>query len=108
MSEFEIDFEWPVATKYDFRPQTPEEVSAWRVRPQSLREMSESEWPLYLGHIVPSGKAKDHRPTAEKMRLSKIKALVEYKKSPFHLVALKVARALGTIIPGGELVINVV
>jgi hypothetical protein len=105
MSEFEIDFEWPVAAKYDFRPPTTEEVSAWRVRPQSLRKMPDSEWPLYLGHIVPSGKAKDHRPPEEKMRLA-VKALVEYKGPPFQLVALKVVRALGTIIPDGDRLLN--
>jgi hypothetical protein len=98
MSEFEIDFEWPVA-KCEFRPATAEEISDFRARySYHLRGISEAEWPLYLGRIVRTAKAKDHRPKKEAMERA-VTVLVECKQTPFHEVALKVARALGTLQP---------
>jgi hypothetical protein len=98
MSEFKIDFEWPVAAKYDFRPATAEEISAWRARPQSLREMSEAEWPLCLGRIVPGGKVTVHRPKIDELQ-DAVRLLVGYENLPFHKLVLKATRVLGTIVP---------
>jgi hypothetical protein len=107
MSEFEIDFEWPVA-KCAFRPATAEEVAEYRnwlltsspgtvaVFPD-LRGIAEADWPLYLGHIIPLGVAKNRRPKPEAMEFA-VRALVECEKTPFHEVALKVARAVGTTV----------
>jgi hypothetical protein len=99
MSEFEIDFKGPVASDYEFRPPTREH--GWRARPQALPEMPEHEWRLYLGHIVPTGEAKDHRPKKEAMERA-VTVLVKCKQTPFQEVVLKVARALGTISPNGD------
>jgi hypothetical protein len=99
MSELEIDFEWPLAAKYELRPATAEEISQYRVHnSRELAQIPESEWPLYLGHIIPIGKLKDHRPKAEIMERA-VTVLVECKKTPIHKVALTVARAMGTIFP---------
>jgi hypothetical protein len=87
MSDFEIDFEWPLAAKYDFQPATAEE----------LREME--RWEIYaivLGHIVPSGQIRDHRPKPKAMEFA-VKALVECEKTPFETVVLKVTRAIGAL-----------
>jgi hypothetical protein len=102
MSDFEIDFEWPVAAKYEFRPASAEEireVEKWefydipRWRSQG---MPEAELPLVLGQIVPSGQIRNHRPKPEAMELA-VKALVECEKTPIHTVALKVTRAIGAL-----------
>jgi len=99
--DFEIDFEWPVA-KYEFQPATAKEVSKFGTEfgAKYLRALGisipEEQWPFYLGQIVRTGPATTHRPKAEKMQLA-VKALVEYKEAPFHLIALKVVRALGAL-----------
>src|SRR6516225_2121613 len=99
MSDFEIDFEWPVA-KYEFQPATAEEVTEYQVRQsRELSRIPEAEWPLYLGRIVSVSEGKNHRPKATTMELA-VKALVECKETPFHVVALKVARAVGTLWEG--------
>jgi len=68
MSDFEIDFEWPVAPKYEFRPASAEEIGEIRAnRPEALRGIPEAEWPNYYGRIVSVGEAKDRRPTADAM-----------------------------------------
>jgi hypothetical protein len=108
MSDFEIDFEWPRAEKYELRPATADEVSRFRSHHEDPREfMSDEElalipnipdadWPLYLGHIVPIGRATYRRPKREALELA-VKALVECKQTPFHKVALAVVRAVGTL-----------
>jgi hypothetical protein len=106
MSDFEIDFEWPVA-KYEFQPATAEEISSKYGDADYLRAhraiagISEADLPFHFGSIVRTSKATKHRPTAEKMRLA-VKALVEYKDAPFHLVALKVVRAIGALSRRGD------
>jgi len=100
MSEFEIDFEWPRAPKYELRLAGPEEISRWLTNNPPPRGVPEAEWPLHFAEIVPVGEAKDHRPRAEAMQLA-VKALVECKETPFHIVALKVVRALGPMFPLG-------
>jgi hypothetical protein len=99
MSDFEIDFEWPVAPKYEFRPAAADEIRDYQARhPNELSRIPEAEWPSYLGRLVPVGKARNHRPKAEMMKFA-VRALVECEKTPFHQVALKVARAIGEIGP---------
>ncbi len=112
MSHFEIDFECPIA-KYDFRPATAEEVrryvkshsdhplSGMGVPEDQFPKLSEAEWPLFFGRIIPSGKARYHRPKPEAMERA-VRALVECKQTPFHKVALTVARAIGLIMSSGE------
>src|SRR6516165_6446682 len=100
MSEFEIDFEWPRAPKYELRLATTEEARWLQTDSQSpWRGVPEAEWPLHYAQIVAVGEPKDHRPKAEAMELA-VKALVECKETPFHIVALKVVSALGPIFPG--------
>jgi hypothetical protein len=100
MSEFEIDFEWPVAEKYELRPATPKEINERRRGPwaqQMLRGVPETEWPLYLAWIVPVGKLKDHRPKTEKLEgaVRVLAAGLDSKKVPFHTIAFRVAQSLG-------------
>jgi hypothetical protein len=109
MNEFEIDFECEVAAKHDIRPATAEEVDEYRARnSRQLRQIPESEWPLFVGRITPSGKIKNHRPKAETMERAVgvlVGALGNERKVPFYTVALKVVRALGTHMgEGGETV----
>jgi hypothetical protein len=80
MSDFEIDFEWPVAEKYG----------------------------LYFGRIiaVPDAKITNHRPTVERLE-SAVRILrdgLRSKKTPFETIALRVAHALGSLLAdqGGE------
>jgi hypothetical protein len=103
MSDFEIDFEWPVAEKYELRPATADEVSKYhRSRtlsdyPQHPPKISDTDWPLYLGRIMPVGKLRDHRPKAETMERA-VKVLfgaLDNPQVPFHTVALKVVQSLG-------------
>lgn len=98
MSEFEIDFEWPRAPKYELRPASAEQISQWHGGNYPPSGVPEAEWPLYYATIVAVGEPKDHRLKAEAMELA-VKALVECKETPFHIVALKVVRALGAIMP---------
>jgi hypothetical protein len=111
MSDFEIDFEWPVA-KYDFRPATAEEVAEWRrgdrhridrhlAPTDAVDGIAEAELPLFLGRIFSVGEARRHRPKAETMERA-VRVLVECKQTPFHSVALKVVQALGQIRGGSE------
>jgi hypothetical protein len=112
MSDFEIDFECPIA-KYDFRPATAEEVSRYLkshsahplsgmgISEDQFPKLTEAEWPLFFGRIIPSGKARHHRPKPEAMERA-VRALVECKETPFHKVALTVARAIGTLMSSGE------
>jgi hypothetical protein len=97
MSEFEIDFEWPLAAKYDFRPATPEDLAALG-RPDRGRleadGIADAELPLFVGRIVPVGETRRHRPKAETLERA-VRVLVECKQTSFHSVALKVVRALG-------------
>jgi hypothetical protein len=97
MRDFEIDFEWPLAPKYEFRPASAEELS--KIRPEDLQRVREAERAVYFGRIVSVGKAKDHRPTTDAME-KVVRALVECKETPIHIVALKVARVVGTLWPG--------
>src|SRR5215472_7240814 len=96
MKEFEIDFEWPVAPKYEFRPATAErlrELAEW----YDYSQIPEAERPLAFGEIIPIGEAKNQRPKAAALELA-IRGLVEFKDILlFNTVALKVARALGSI-----------
>jgi hypothetical protein len=113
MIDLEIDFEWPVA-KCEFRPATKEELRRYRDggdHPLSLLEavpqdglwpeLSEAEWPLFFGRIVPRGEFTIHRPKAKALEYA-VGLLVHAKKTPFHEVALKVARAIGPIDPEDE------
>jgi hypothetical protein len=107
MSDFEIDFEWPVAPKYEFQPATTEEISRQYGDADYLRAhcaiagISEADLPFHFGSIVRTGKATKHRPTAQKMLLA-VTGLVEYKDAPFHLVALKIVRSLGGLSRGDD------
>jgi len=100
MSDFTIDFEWPVAEKYELQPASSKEINdrdSWAR--QMLRGVPEMEWPLYLGRIMPVGKLKDHRPKAETLERA-VKVLVgglDSQKVPFHAIALKCAQSLGGI-----------
>jgi hypothetical protein len=113
MIDFEIDFEWPVA-KCEFRPAAEEELRRYRDgrdHPLSLLEavpqdalwpeLSEADWPLFFGRIVPRGEFTIRRPKAKALEYA-VGLLVHAKKTPFHEVALKVARAIGPIDPEDE------
>lgn len=100
MSGFEIDLEWPVA-KYEFQPAPAEEIEEGLFPILRSRGVREDDLPFYWGRIVRTGKSTKRRSPPEKMRLA-VKALVEYKDVPFHVIALRVARALGTLSPKGH------
>ena len=93
--------------KYEFRPATAELISKLDA---GYRRVPEHEQRFLFGEIIPTSKFTEHRPTPEKMRLA-VKDLVEYRDThtdtPFHLVALKVARSLGTLTRfGGDPIIR--
>jgi hypothetical protein len=97
MSDFEIDFEWPVG-KYNLRPATAEEIDEEEYEQDMVdppvADVPEADKPIYYGFIVPTGRAQKRRPTSEAMEKS-VRALVECKQTPFHRIALTVARTLG-------------
>jgi hypothetical protein len=92
MSDFEIDFEWEVADRYELRPATIRKVRHW------LYGVPESELPLYLGDVAVAGKLKQYRIKSEKLEKA-VKLLVagldRGRKTPFYTVALKVSQAIG-------------
>jgi hypothetical protein len=92
MSEFEIDFEWPMAAKYELHLATAEEIADLRARHPHI---SEADAPDHVNKIVPVGPFKDRRPKDAAMELA-VRALVECEQTPFEKVALTVARAVGT------------
>jgi hypothetical protein len=92
MREFEIDFEWPVAAKYEFRPPTAEDLRDFA----ESYDVPEAERSVAFGEIIPIGESRNQRPKATAMELA-IRDLVECKNILFHTVALKVARTLGSI-----------
>jgi hypothetical protein len=96
MKQFEIDFEWPVAPEYEFRPATAEDLRNL-AEYYDYSSMPEAERPLAFGEIISSGKFRNHRPKAAAIERA-VRDLVEFKDNLlFHTVALKVARALGPI-----------
>jgi hypothetical protein len=92
---FEIDFEWPVAAKYELRPATDKHVAKTHELRPWIEDVPKNDWPMYLGRIVPVTECKLHRPKAEVMERA-VRVLVECRKTPFHKVALTVVRAIGT------------
>ena len=100
MSDFEINFEWPVA-KYEYQPAAP-----WYVLPNGLvvrqalsREKAEARVlgdppRLPLGHLLRKGPAKMARPKPKAMDYA-VRLLVERKDAPLHKVALTIARTIG-------------
>jgi hypothetical protein len=120
MSDFEIDFEWPVA-KYEYQPDWPRDYS-WDVdsamrdaqrhadkfprMPVQSREEIEKKialWPPVLGHLVRKSAAKKVRLSPKTMEWA-VTLLVERKRvpRPFHEVVLKIARAIGALDPEEE------
>jgi hypothetical protein len=98
MKEFEIDFEWRLAPKYEFRPATAKDIRQFDE--YDVDQIPEADRPLVFGEIIPMGEAKDHRPTAAAMERA-VRVLVECKDtSLLHTVALKLAGSLGLV--GGE------
>jgi hypothetical protein len=96
MSEFEIDFEWPVAPKFVFRPATADDLREI-AEDYDYSRVPEAERPLAFGEIIPIGESRNHRPKAAAIELA-IRDLVEFKDILLlHTVALKVARVLGPI-----------
>ena len=95
---FEIDFEWPMAARYELRLAPPEEIAKLRAKHPHI---SESEAPDMCNKIIPVGPFKDRRPKDAAMELA-VRALVECKQTSFEKVALTVARAVGThvCVPG--------
>jgi len=112
MSDFEINFEWPVA-KYEYRPAAPWDYSSeveQYMRPYALpngkivrqalsREKAEARLlgdppRLPLGHLVRKGPAKMVRSKPKAMDYA-VKLLVERKDAPLHKVALTIARTIG-------------
>lgn len=98
MAELEIDFECKVAAKYELTPATADEISQSRAN-VSLRDIPENQWPLYLGHMVPIGKTKTQRLSAEKLGsvVRTLVAALEGKTEPFHVIVLKIAHDVGDI-----------
>jgi hypothetical protein len=120
MSDFEIDFEWPVA-KYEYQPDWPRDYS-WDVdnampsaqrhkgkfpsMPLQSREEIEKRIAAYrplLGHLVRKSAAKKVQLSPKTMEWA-VTLLVERKRvpRPFHEVVLKIARAIGALDPEEE------
>jgi hypothetical protein len=119
MSEFEIDFEWRVADRYELRPATIKKVRArialnlaietanrsWpaeRATKEALRHWTygipESELPLYLGDVAVAGKLTQYRIKSEKLEKAVellVAGLDKSRETPFYKIALKVSQAIG-------------
>ena len=119
MSEFEIDFEWQVADRYELRPATIKKVrgrialnvaiemvkrrwAAERATKEALEHWTygipESELPLYLGDVAVAGKLKQYRINSEKLEKAVellVAGLDKGRKTPFYTIALKVSQAIG-------------
>jgi len=116
MSDFEIDFEWPVA-KYEYQPAAPWDYSSYVdeltrpllfkgrvVRKALSREEALKRAPLPpLGHLVRKSAARKARLRPKDMEWA-VRLLVEREKvpRPFHEVILKIARAIGALVPEDE------
>jgi hypothetical protein len=92
MSEYEIDFEWPMAARYELHLATAQEIAEYRAK---YPDNSEADAPDMVNKIVPVGPFKDRRPKTAAMELA-VRALVECKQTSFEKVALTVARVVGT------------
>jgi hypothetical protein len=102
-SGFEIDFEWPMAAKYELHLATAQEIAEVRAKHPHLSEADALD---IHNQIIPVGPFKDRRPKDAAMELA-VRALVECKQTSFEKVALTVARAVGThgCVPGvGDMV----
>jgi hypothetical protein len=119
MSDFEIDFEWPVG-KYEYQPSPPVDYS-WDVddwmqnqrrhaakfpsMPQQSREEIEKKiMPLpALGYLVRKSAARKARLSPKAMEWA-VTLLVQRNRVPrlFHEVVLKIARAIGALDPEEE------
>jgi hypothetical protein len=97
-SDFEIDFEWPMAAKYELQLATAQEIAKLRAEKPHTSEAAAAE---IANKIVPVGPFKNRRPKDAAMELA-VRALVECKQTSFEKVALAVARAVGThtCVPG--------
>jgi hypothetical protein len=119
MSEFEIDFEWQVADRYELRPATIKKVrgrialnvaiemvkrrwAAERATKEALEHWTygipESELPLYLGDVAVAGKLTQYRIKSEKLEKAVellVAGLDKGRKTPFYTIALKVSQAIG-------------
>ena len=112
MSEFEIDFEWRVADRYELRPATIKKVKgriALNVAIETVERrwgplehwpygIPESELPLYLGDVAVAGKLKQYRIKSEKLEKAVqllVAGLDKGRKTPFYTIALKVSQAIG-------------
>ena len=104
VADLEIDFQSEVAAKYQLIPAAADEVSNYQPK-NSLRDIPENQWPLYLGRIVPIGKTKTQRLSTEKLG-NVVRALVaglEGKTEPFHVIVLKIVHELGEVIVSNTL-----
>jgi hypothetical protein len=98
VADLEIDFESEVAAKYELVPATADENGKFPAN-SYLREIPENQWPFFLGQIVPIGKTKTQRLSAEKLG-SAVRMLVaglEGKTEPFHVIVLRIAHEVGDI-----------
>jgi hypothetical protein len=94
MSDFQIDFEWPVA-KYEYES-VADIFRKYGEHPDFFPDARQEEVPDNYGFIVCTGEAKNHRPTPEAMK-NVVRLLVEHEKIPMHKVALTIARAVGVL-----------
>jgi hypothetical protein len=95
MSDFEIDFEWPVA-KYDYLSVEETSREFGHRRGFLLRALI-AEVPPRLGYLVRRGALRKARPTPKAMEYA-VKLLVERQKIPLHKVALTIARSVGGLL----------
>ena len=120
MSDFEIDFEWEVADRYELRPAAIEKVSKQDrklveqlveferklapgratedPREHWLYDIPENELLLYLGEVAVAGKLKQYRIKTENLEKAVeflVAGLDKGRKTPFYKIALAVSRAIG-------------
>src|SRR5262249_57929118 len=85
MSEFEIDFEWPRAPRYELRLATAEEAS-WLQTDSPWRGVPEAEWPLHYAQIVAGGGAQKQPPKTQGRELAG-KGPRGREEGPAHILA---------------------
>jgi hypothetical protein len=98
MSDFEIEFEWPVAAKYEFRPADPQRLAEFEKDFGKTEEIPEAELPFLLGQIVPGGEVRDVKHRVGDLEEA-VQKLIEWDGNQASLskIALSIARKLGSL-----------
>jgi hypothetical protein len=101
MSDFEIDFEWPVA-KYDFEPAPAAQIKKFRLQRRWYAErIPEADLSWRLGLLIRRTKSKNARPNVDAMERA-IRLLVKDDGMPLYKKAVGIAGTIGGLLPANN------